>query len=142
ETDSLRVADRRFSENTAIVLLSQLVRYGLMTVAWVMIARIAGARGLGQIQLAYAFTSWMALFINLGVPVANIYFIGRRIYPASAVIGNCLLFAITQTIFAITALWGARHFIIKFIPLSAELYGPVLVWVPLQLLVTNLSSIL
>ncbi len=135
-------AERPFVHNTALAFISQVVRYGLMTAAWAIVARIAGASGLGQIQLAYTFCAWMVLFLGFGIPVANIYFIGRRIYSASDVLGNSLWIIAGQTLLALAVLIGLRRYLIRLVPLSPVLYQMLLWWIPLQLLSSQLTSIL
>ncbi len=134
--------ERPFAQNTGLAFVSQVVRYGLMTAAWAIVARVSGAGGLGQIQLAYTFCAWMVLLLGFGIPVANIYYIGRRIYSASAVIGNSVFVIAGQTVLVLAVLLGLRRYLIRLVPLSPPVYHMLLLWIPLQLVSAQLTSIL
>src|SRR5690348_9857088 len=80
-----------FATNTAIVMVSQVVRYGMTLATWAVIARLLGPKSLGEIQIAYLLSGTVLLLTNFGLPLANIYFLGKQAYSISHILGNVLL---------------------------------------------------
>ncbi len=131
-----------FSTNTALLTASQLVRYGLIVATWALIARLLGPKALGEIQFAYLLPGLVLALTNFGLPLANIYFLGRRAYPLSRILGNVLLRWLIETCAVVPLLLLARGLILKYVPVSTEIYAAVICWTPLQTLNSYLISIL
>lgn len=131
-----------FGTNTAILMASQLVRYGLTLATWAVIARLLGPRTLGEVQIAYLLPGWILLLTNFGLPLANIYFLGRQAYPLSRMLGNVLLRWLIEACAVVPVLLLARGQVLKYMPLSTDLYVVIVCWIPLQILNSYLISIL
>ncbi|MCU1307534.1 MAG: Membrane protein involved in the export of O-antigen and teichoic acid [Acidobacteriaceae bacterium] len=132
----------RFASNTAILVTSQVVRYGLTLATWAIIARSLGPRVLGEVQIAYILPGWVLLATNFGLPLANIYFLGRQAYPLSQILGNVLLRWVIESCAVVPLLLFGRALVLKYVPLSPEVYAVVVCWIPLQILNSYLTSIL
>lgn len=128
--------------NTAILMASQLVRHGLTLVAWAVVARLLGPRALGEIQIAYLLPGWVLLLTNFGLPLANIYFLGKQAYPLSRMLGNVLLRWSIESCLVVPVLLLVRGLVLRYIPVSTELYFAIVCWIPLQILNSYLISIL
>jgi len=131
-----------FATNTAILMASQIVRYGLTVATWAIIARLLGPKAVGEVQIAYLLSAWVLLFTNFGLPLANIYFLGTKVYPLPLMLGNVLLRWFIETCAVIPVLLLARGLILKYVPISTEIYLAIVCWIPLQILNSYLISIL
>jgi O-antigen/teichoic acid export membrane protein len=131
-----------FATNTALLIASQLVRYGLTVATWAVIARLLGPKGLGEVQFAYLLPGSVLLLTNFGLPVANIYFLGRQAYPLSQMLGNVLLRWVIEACTVVPLLLLARGLILNYVPVSTEIYAAIICWIPLQILNSYLTSIL
>jgi len=123
-------------------MASQVVRYGLTVATWAIIARLLGPKVLGEVQVAYLLPTWVLLWTNFGLPVANIYFLGRQIYPLSRMLGNVLLRWVIESCAVVPVLLLARGLVLRFVPVSTEIYAVIVCWIPLQILNSYLISIL
>jgi O-antigen/teichoic acid export membrane protein len=131
-----------FATNTALLTASQLVRYALTVVTWAVIARLLGPKALGEIQFAYLVPGLVLLLTNFGLPLANIYFLGRQAYPLSRMLGNVLLRWLIETCVVVPLLFLARGQILTYVPVSTQIYAAIICWIPLQTLNSYLMSIL
>lgn len=133
---------RSFATNTAIVLASQSVRYGLVFVAWALLGHYSGPEILGKVQLAVVLPASAAVFVSFGLPISNSYLLGKNRYTVSSLLGNSILWALIGALLFVSALLVSKRFIIRFLPLDQSLYMTVLAWIPLQQLYSNLNSML
>jgi len=131
-----------FATNTLVVVGSQLVRYGLTLATWTVIARLLGPKVLGEVQLAYLLPGWILLLTNFGLPLANIYFLGKQTYSLSQMLGNVLLRWSVESCVVISVLFLARELVLKYVKVSPEVYVVIVCWIPLQILNSYLTSIL
>lgn len=131
-----------FTTNSAIVIASQLARYGFTLATWGVIARLLGPKVLGEVQVAYLVPGWVLLLTNLGLPIANIYFLSKRAYPLSRILGNVLLRWVIESCAVVPVLLLARGLVLKYVPLSTHVYFVVVGWIPLQILHSYLTSVL
>jgi O-antigen/teichoic acid export membrane protein len=131
-----------FATNSAIVIASQLARYGFTLATWGVIARLLGPKVLGEVQVAYLVPGWVLLLTNFGLPLANIYFLSKRAYPLSRILGNVLLRWVIESCAVVPVLLLARGLVLKYVPLSTDVYFVVVGWIPLQILNSYLTSVL
>lgn len=133
---------RSFVTNTAVVLGSQTLRYGLVFIAWALVGRCFGAEVLGKVQLAFIIPASATVFLGFGLPIANSYLLGKGCYPVSKILGNSLLWTLIGALLAVLILFCVRRYLIRFLPLESALYDAALAWIPLQMLYSNASSML
>src|SRR5690348_3797307 len=131
-----------FATNTAFVVASQVVKYCLVTATWAIIARLLGPKAVGEIQIAYVLSGLVLLLSNFGLPLANIYFVGKRTYPPPQIVGNIILRWLTETCVVIPLLLLMHGFVVEYIPVSRWVYRAIVCWIPLQSLNSYLMSVL
>ncbi|MCU1285428.1 MAG: Membrane protein involved in the export of O-antigen and teichoic acid [Acidobacteriales bacterium] len=131
-----------FTTNTAILMASQLARYGLTLATWAVIARLLGAKALGEVQIAYLLPSWLLLSTNFGLPLSNIYFLGRRTYSLPQILGNLFLRWLIESCLIVVVMFLARGLVLKFIAIDPSIYPVIIAWIPLQILNSYFTSIL
>ena len=141
-TPSLTGKRLPFSTNTALAIAAQIVRYGFTLATWAIIARLLGAKALGEVQAAYLVPGSVLLLTNLGLPIANIYFLSKRAYSLPQILGNVLLRWLIESCSVVPLLLLARGLVLKYIPLSTDVYFVVVAWIPLQILNSYLTSVL
>jgi O-antigen/teichoic acid export membrane protein len=131
-----------FATNTAIVIASQIARYGFTLATWAVIEKIMGPKVLGEVQVAYLVPGFVLLLTNLGLPIANIYFLSKRAYSLPQILGNVLLRWLIESCAVVPLLLLARGLVLKYIPLNIDVYFVVVAWIPLQILNSYLTSVL
>jgi O-antigen/teichoic acid export membrane protein len=131
-----------FSTNTALAIAAQIVRYGFTLATWTIIARLLGPKALGEVQAAYLVPGSVLLLTNFGLPIANIYFLSKRAYSLPQILGNVLLRWLIESCAVVPLLLLARGLVLKYIPLSTDVYFVVVAWIPLQILNSYLTSVL
>jgi O-antigen/teichoic acid export membrane protein len=133
---------RSFATNTAVVLSSQSLRYGLVFIAWAILGHYSGPEILGKVQLVVILPACAAVFVSFGLPISNSYLLGKNRYAVSSLLGNSILWALIGALLAVSALLVSKRFIIRFLPLDQGLYVAALAWIPLQQLYSGLNSML
>src|SRR5579859_310931 len=133
---------RSFSASTFVVLGSQVLRSAFVLLTWAVIGRFLGAQALGRIQIAYLLPLSIAIFLNLGLPVANAYLIGKRQYPIENIFGNNLLLSVAGSSVAVVILLATKPAAIRYSSIPSELFIADVVWIPLQQLYSVLLSLL
>lgn len=113
-----------------------------MVLLWTIIATHVGPKGLGEVQLIYLLAIIVGLIVSLGLPVSNAYLIGKARYPASAVLGINLICSGAGSFIGVLVLFVGKNVLNRELPIAPELFGLLLIWIPLQISGTNLSSIL
>ena len=79
----------------------------------VLIARVLGPENLGVFSLVTTFPILVAGFANIGIPQANIYFIGKKRNALSDVSSNSLIFSIIIGLIAIAICYSLRDYVLK-----------------------------
>jgi len=113
-----------------------------MVCLWSAVARSLGPDGLGKIQLAYLLTVVVSLLTSVGLPISNSYLLGQRLFPIAEVLGENLLASILGSAIAVCVMIAAQGTLRRIVPVAPELLLVTLAWIPLQTLVSNVSSIL
>ena len=132
-----------FVKHTASTLLARVLILGLTFLIGVVTARALGPKGLGAFALAVLVPSLVSLFLQFGVGVANVYFIGRNRYPADVLLGNALSLSLLTSLVFLPLYWAAiplirRTFIREVDAPSLALVGLA---IPLALVGGHLSYI-
>ena len=115
---------------------------GLHGVLWSAIAKYLGPAGLGKIQLAYLLAVVVALLTSMGLPVSNAYLIGRGLFSTSAILWQNLLESIVASAISVCVILIMQSTLRRIVPIAPELLLVTLMWISLQTLVSNLSSVL
>ncbi len=102
----------------------------------------AGPAGLGKIQLAYLLAVVVALLTSMGLPVSNAYLIGRGLFSTSAILWQNLLESIVASAISVCVILIMQSTLRRIVPIAPELLLVTLMWISLQTLVSNLSSVL
>ncbi len=113
-----------------------------MVLLWSIVAANVGPTGLGEVQLIYLLAIIVGLIVSLGLPVSNAYLIGKARHPASAVLGLNLICLAIGSFIGSSLLFAGRNVLNHELPIAPELFGLLLIWIPLQICGTNFSSIL
>lgn len=79
-----------FVTSTASTLLTRLLIMGVTSLTGVVAARALGPTDLGAFTVALALPMLFSLFLQFGVGIANVYYMGQRRYPAEVLLGNAL----------------------------------------------------
>jgi O-antigen/teichoic acid export membrane protein len=88
---------RGFGAQVASTLVARSALLVLSVATSAIVARWLGPEGKGMLALALLIPGILALFLNWGVGVANVYFAGSRRLELSALAGNSLAFTILGT---------------------------------------------
>jgi O-antigen/teichoic acid export membrane protein len=79
-----------FVKSTASTLITRLIIMGLAFFVGIVAARSLGPTDLGAFSISLALPALVSLFLQFGLGVANVYFLGKREYPADVLLGNAL----------------------------------------------------
>lgn len=79
----------------------------------VLVARVLGPKKLGIFSLVTTFPILVTAFANIGIPQANIYFIGKKKNAFSDVSSNCLIFCIVIGLMAIAICYLLKDYVLK-----------------------------
>jgi len=118
------------------------LRSALVLFTWAVIGRWLGAQALGKVQIAYLLPLSVAIFLSLGLPVANSCLIGKRQYSIENIFGNNLLWSLLGSALAVSILLLAKSVALKYFSISSDLFLAAVVWIPLQQLYNVLLSLL
>lgn len=121
-----------FIRNVSSTFFIQVLTLALGLLNGAIIARNLGTDGKGFIQLSLLVPAMLILFLSGGIGVANVYFVGRRVYPLS------VLSSLSVTFTLITTLLGTIIVGIVFMTGLAERLLP---GVPIGLLLLALTSL-
>src|SRR6267142_7178710 len=88
----------RFRRNVASILGVQLVTLVLSTASAAIVARWLGPEGKGALAVALLVPSMLALILNGGIGVANVYYTASRGFTVRALTANSVLFTVLGTI--------------------------------------------
>ncbi len=79
-----------FLKGTVSTLVTRLLIMGLTSLTGVVAARALGPADLGAFTVALAVPMLFSLFLQFGVGIANVYYMGQKKYPAEVLLGNAL----------------------------------------------------
>ncbi len=138
-----RVEGQIGRDSLETIAFKSIVYFGL-TATGILLARLLGAEGTGVLAFLLALLQTLEQVGNLGLPVANIYFIARHRERAAAVAGNAILTPILIGGTLSLGLFLAREFVAREFLDGADpvLVVLVLALLPFRFLESNLYSLL
>lgn len=135
----------KFARNVTSTFTVQILSLLLATLNAAIIARVLGPSGKGILALTVLAPNILALFLNGGINVANVYYAGHRRFDVATLSSNSVAFTLMATalgiavivVFAATGLTG------KILPgIPPELLALSMLGLPFSLLSTYFNSIL
>jgi O-antigen/teichoic acid export membrane protein len=84
---------RAFGVDVAVSLGTRVVLFGVTASTGILIARWLGPEGRGLLSICITIPSLVAALAGCGLPMANVYLVGRGRVAAGVVAGNALAFA-------------------------------------------------
>lgn len=99
-----------FAEMSAVTLLSQVGILAASLVTSVVLARVLGADGKGQLALVLQVIAIAAVVLGLGIDAANTYYVGRHGLAVGDATGDSVAAALTLTVVGIPVLYALLRF--------------------------------
>jgi len=87
-----------FTQNSFITLCTSLSILVIGFVRNIILARVLGPSGKGQLDILFTAAMLLVIFGNLGLTNANIYFLGKKKEENDSIIGNLLVFCLVCSI--------------------------------------------
>lgn len=134
----------KFTEDTFITFLTQIITTVLGLITVVVVARILGPEGKGAYSLALLVPTLLAMAGNLGIGIANVYFGGKGKYRWTELVSNSLA---SSLILGFPFVMGFLVYFFVFHPSFLKEVEPRCISIaafilPFSLLTTYFSSIL
>ena len=132
-----------FLKNTASTLMTRLVIVSFTALIGIITARTLGPSGLGAFSLALVIPSLVSLFLQFGIGLANVYYIGRRKYPTDVLLGNALTMSLLTSAIVLPLYGLAIPLLLRTVAVGIQPMVLVLVGltIPLALIGGHLSFI-
>ena len=109
-----------FVKSTTWTLATRLLIMLLTIVTGVVAARSLGPAGLGAFSEALVVPSLVSLFLQFGIGLANVYFIGREKYPADVLLGNALAVSVVTSLIVLPLYFALLPFLLRTIAVGVE----------------------
>jgi len=90
-----------FAKNTIITFVTRFLKLIFAVGITMIIARILGAGGSGAYSLIVLLPTFLIVFTNFGIGSASVYFIGKKKYPLSQILGNSIIFSLIISFLAL-----------------------------------------
>jgi O-antigen/teichoic acid export membrane protein len=132
-----------FVKSTTWTLVTRLLIMGLTFLIGVVMARVLGPTDLGAFSVALVVPSLVSLFLQFGLGVANVYFIGRKKYPADVLLGNALTLSLITSVLVLPLYLLLIPFLLRTVAVGVQVEVLVLIGlsIPLALIGGHLSYI-
>jgi O-antigen/teichoic acid export membrane protein len=101
---------KKFSRNSLITLLTEVLIFVFGFVGLIILARILGPEGKGIYSLVLLIPGIMITFGSFGIESANVYFVGSKKYNIQDVVSNSLILAVFLGLVLILIFWGITNF--------------------------------
>lgn len=133
-----------FVKNIGLTYLTEIFLSTLSFFTGILLARLLTVEDRGVMVLVTTLPITVMYLTNLGLPQANIYFIGRKGYAPKYIYGNALLVAAITGILVVLLLQPLKGLILGNLlkGLPEEYWVPLMVIIPLILITVNQSSII
>jgi O-antigen/teichoic acid export membrane protein len=133
-----------FIRNVFFTLATEFITIGGSFLAGILLARGLSVEDRGVMALVMAFPWTIASLMNLGLPQANIYLLGREKFAPGTILASALTAALALGALAFLAMFALRETALGTLlrGLPREYYLPLLALVPLLLVDGVLLSIL
>ena len=115
----------------------------LTFVIGIVAARSLGPAGLGAFSVALVVPALVSLFLQFGLGVANVYFIGRKKYPVDVLLGNALTLGLITSALVLPLYLLLIPFLLRTVAVRVQSEVLVLIGVsiPLALIGGHISYI-
>jgi O-antigen/teichoic acid export membrane protein len=135
----------RFQKQVATQFTASVLYFFLSFMNGVIIARVLGPAGKGEITIFVTFAGFISLFVNAGIPASNVYLVGSKQKSineiSSSTIALAFLLAIIGDVFVV--IFMLTGWLQRLIPsISTTGIILVLIYFPLLLIASYLTSIL
>jgi O-antigen/teichoic acid export membrane protein len=134
-----------YLRNVLLKLTSGVVAFGASFVSGLVVARVLGAEGNGNLALLILVPTTIAFLGRLGIEQANGYLIGSKKQTAQSLLGNSLSLSLALTLLIGVVYWMAMPLTLAFLAtdrISQPMLGLAFVLVPLSLIESYLYGIL
>jgi O-antigen/teichoic acid export membrane protein len=142
--DSQTKPVQTFIINTSWIFSASVLASVAGIIVKILLARYLGPTGLGHFTLALYFPELAVLFLRLGLPMSNIYFVGSGQISEQQAFSNsisiALLISLGGMLIYLTILPWIKHPFLKDMPISFALIGAFSL--PLTMLIIFTESIL
>lgn len=99
----------KFFKHTGYTFLSKVFIILLQMAIYITIARVFGPQGKGIYSLAMLLPTLIIVFTNLGIDASTVYYIGKKGYSLSKIIGTNLFLVIPISLFGMLAGYFIIH---------------------------------
>ena len=132
-----------FLRSTTWTLATRLLIMGLTFLIGVVMARFLGPTDLGAFSVALVVPALVSLFLQFGLGVANVYFIGRKKYPVDVLLGNALTLSLITSVLVLPLYLLLIPFLLRTVAVGVQSEVLVLIGVsiPLALIGGHISYI-
>jgi O-antigen/teichoic acid export membrane protein len=135
----------QFRKQVGATFLTQLIGLGFSITTSAIIARWLGPQGKGMFAMALLIPGMMALFLNSGIGVANVYFAASKRIDVRTLTSNSVIHATLATIFGMFILGallttGTFEALLPGVPVWLILVA--MIWLPVGVLSAHLTTIL
>lgn len=132
-----------FVTSTTWTLATRLLIMGLTFLIGVVTARVLGPTDLGAFSVALVVPALVSLFLQFGLGIANVYFIGRKKYSADVLLGNALTLSLITSALVFPLYLSLIPFLLRTVAVGVQSEVLVLIGIsiPLALIGGHMSYI-
>jgi stage V sporulation protein B len=131
-----------FVRTTALTFISNLLAFVISIAATVVLSRFLGPAGRGVVDVGMNFLSFSILILGLGLPMANVFVVGKESKELSAVLGSNLLLAVPTVFLLIPLFFLNQRYQFQFLRGITDLqFFLVLITIPFLNLKSSIINI-